>query len=285
MRAERVTASITYHGEGPVWWPATGEIRFVDMLAGDVLSGRPGEPMTRIPTGSPVVACLRPRQGGGAVVALERAIALAALDDLSDLRPAVEVFSDPGIRFNEGGCGPSGRFYCGTMAYEKTPGAGTLYRYDGSDSPVVTVLTGVTISNGLGWSPDGSRGYYIDTRTGAVAAFSETPDGLADRRAFVTIPDEDGHPDGLCVDAEGGVWVALNGGSAVHRYDPDGGLSEVVEVPVRKVTACTFGGEDMSTLFITTSRENLPDDEEPAAGSLYAVETGVRGLPPLTFAG
>ncbi|MBE6474731.1 MAG: SMP-30/gluconolactonase/LRE family protein [Actinomyces succiniciruminis] len=102
-------------------------------------------------------------------------------------------------------------------------------------------------------------------------------------RPFVSIDPAAGHPDGLCVDADGGVWVALNGGAAVHRYAPDGALDAVVELPVRQVTACTFGGDDYATLFITTSREDLPDDVEPAAGSIFAVAPGVRGLAPLPF--
>mgnify|MGYP002716929000 FL=1 len=99
------------------------------------------------------------------------------------------------------------------------------------------------------------------------------------------IPEDAGHPDGLTVDAEGGIWTALNGGSAVHRYSPEGELTEVIELPFRQITACTFGGPDLDRLFITTSRENLPDDEEPAAGSIYAVEPGVRGMQPLAFGG
>ena len=109
--------------------------------------------------------------------------------------------------------------------------------------------------------------------------------GLVNPRPFVEIEEWAGKPDGLCVDAEGGVWVALHRGSAVRRYDAQGRLSEVVELPVNKVTACTFGGEDLDRLFITTSRENLPDDVEPASGSVYLAEVGVKGLEPLAFAG
>ena len=102
---------------------------------------------------------------------------------------------------------------------------------------------------------------------------------------LVEIEEGAGKPDGLCVDVEGGVWVALHRGSAVRRYDAEGRLSEVVELPVNKVTACTFGGEGLDRLYITTSRENLPDDVEPASGSVYLAEVGVKGLEPLAFAG
>lgn len=284
MLAERLTDSISYHGEGPVWWPS-GRLRMVDMLHGAILT-IDGDRVERTPVGSKIAAVVRPRVGGGAVVATESGIALAAADDLSDLAEAVRLFDDPGLRNNEGGCDPQGRFYVGGMAYERTKHAATVYRWDGPGSDPVAVITDVTTSNGLAWSPDGSRAYYNDTDTGAVAVFDYDPaTGLANRRTLVEIPNETGRPDGLCVDAEGGIWVALNKGFAVHRYAPDGALSEVVEVPVRQVTACTFGGDALDRLFITTSRENLDDDEEPAAGSVYVADPGVSGLPAAPFAG
>lgn len=219
-------------------------------------------------------------------MATEHGIALARQDDLSDLSEEVRLFADPGLRTNEGNCDPDGRFYVGTMAYAKTPGAASVYRWTGSGAEPTVVIENVSTSNGLGWSPDGSAAYYNDTPTGEVSVFDySSADGLQNRRAWVTIPEETGRPDGLCVDAEGGVWVALNQGSAVHRYAPDGSLSEVIELPVRQITACTFGGDTLDQLFITTSRENLAPDEEPAAGSIYVVTPGVTGLPPLPFAG
>lgn len=289
MKAERVTDSVVYHGEGPVWWPALGALRFVDMLAGDVMTLHPSGHLDRTPTGSAVGAVLRPRRGGGAVLALEDRVALSDSEDLSDLRPADPVFTDPGMRFNEGGCDPHGRFYCGTMAYQKTPGAARLYRVGSADGtgtePVVVLLTGLTISNGLDWSPDGSLAYYNDTPTQQVTVFDYDLDGLTGARVFAAVPQEQGHPDGLCVDAEGGVWVALNGGGRVHRYDPDGALTEVVEVAARQTTACTFGGPDLDLLYVTTSREGLEPGQDPTAGSVYAVRPGVRGMPARPFAG
>ncbi|MGM0384796.1 MAG: SMP-30/gluconolactonase/LRE family protein [Actinomycetota bacterium] len=284
MKAERITDSITYHGEGPVWWEATGELRFVDMLHGAVVALAESGATHRIPVGSPVAAVLRPRAGGGAIVARERDIALARAEDLSDLAPVTPEFVPRGQRLNEGGCDPQGRFLVGGMAYDRTPGATNLWRLDDDAATPAVVLHGVTISNGIGWSPDGARAYHVDTPTSTVSLFDVTPTGeLVDRRPWVVLPEEAGHPDGLTVDAEGGVWVALNGGAAVHRYDDGGRLSAVVDVGPRKVTACAFGGPGFETLFVTTSREDLEPDEEPAAGSLYAVEPGVRGLPPLPF--
>ena len=281
MRAEQVTDSVAYHGEGPVWSERWGGLRWVDMLAGDVLSLR-DDTVDRRHVGT-VAAALRPRSRGGAVIAVERGFALEEPDGV--LTTLAEVWTDPGIRMNEGGCDPDGRFYCGSMAYDKTPGAAALYRLD-PDGSTHVVLEHVTISNGLEWSPDGSRVYYNDTRAQRVDVFDyDRERGLENRRPFVQVPPENGHPDGLTVDAEGGIWVALNHSGTVRRYTPGGALDAVVEVPPRQVTACTFGGERLDQLFMTTSREDLPPDEDPLAGSLFRAEVGVRGLPVREFDG
>lgn len=283
MKAQRITDTISYHGEGPVWWRATGRLRFVDMLAGAVIELDEGaETHTRLPVPSRVASVIRPRVGGGAVVATERGIALGRQEDLSDLSEVVELYTDPTIRTNEGGCDPDGRFWIGTMSYDRVVGAASVYRWDGPGSEPVTAWGGATIANGLGFSPDATRAYWIDTPTNTVSVLDYDPvTGLSDPRPWVRFEEGDGHPDGLSVDAEGGVWVAMHRGGAVRRYDPDARLSEVVEVSVSKVTACTFGGQDLDYLFITTSRENLPDDVEPASGSIYLADPGVKGLEPL----
>jgi sugar lactone lactonase YvrE len=184
---------------------------------------------------------------------------------------------------NEGGCDPDGRFYCGSMAYDQRPGAGALHRLD-PDGSVQVVLPELTISNGLEWSPDGSLAYYVDTPTGRVDVFDyDAERGLTGRRPFAR--PTPGHPDGLTVDAEGGVWVALFDGGAVHRYTPGGVLDGVVELPTPQVTACTLGGPDLDRLYVTTSAENLEPGTDPLAGSLFAADVGVRGRPVREFAG
>ena len=145
------------------------------------------------------------------------------------------------------------------------------------------VLEGVTVSNGLEWSPDGALAYYNDTATYSIAVFDYDRDaGMTGRRVFAAL---ENRPDGLTVDAEGGVWVALFGGGAVHRYTPEGRLDAVVEVAAAQVTACTFGGERLAELFITTSRQNLGPEDDPLAGSLFIAEVGVAGRPVREFAG
>jgi sugar lactone lactonase YvrE len=279
MHAEQVTGPVAYHGEGPVWSPRWGGLRFVDMLAGDVLQLADDGSVARTHVGE-VAAALRPRRGGGAVIGVRRGFALEDPD--GSLRHLPELWSGDDIRMNDGGCDPDGRFYCGSMAYDQRPGAGALYRLD-PDGAVATVLTGVTVSNGLEWSPDGTRAYYNDTPTREIAVFAyDAEAGLHDRRTFAAV---DGLPDGLTVDAGGGVWVALYDGRRVHGYGADGTLEAQVHVPAGRVTACTFGGDGLDRLFITSSREGLEPGQEPAAGSLYAADVGVRGRPAREFAG
>lgn len=300
MRAEQVTDPIAYHGEGPVWsehWSGdqraehagqqTGRqrgphdgLRWVDMLAGDILSISEAG-VHRQHVGS-VAAAVRPRDGGGAVVGVERGFAL--LDPDGAITTLPEVWGSAAVRMNEGGCDPDGRFYCGSMAYDQSPGAASLYQLD-PNGRVEVVFGGVTVSNGLEWSPDGSLAYYNDTPTGQVSVFDyDAENGLTGTRVFAQLPDG-GLPDGLTVDAEGGVWVAVVNRGAVHRYRPDGRLDEVVEVPASKVTACTFGGDHLDRLYITTSQEDVSTEEDSLAGSLFVADAGVRGLPTRVFAG
>ena len=150
-------------------------------------------------------------------------------------------------------------------------------RGQGGHRPMVAPA--VTVSNGIGFSPDGTCAYYIDSATHRIDVFSVTDDcSLVDRRPLVEIDPRDGAPDGLCVDSDGGIWVALYGGGAVRRYRPDGELDGVVAVAARQVTSCAFGGPDLGTLYITTSRENLDPDDDPLAGSLFSFRPAVRGM-------
>jgi sugar lactone lactonase YvrE len=280
VKAEQITGPVAYHGEGPVWSDRWGGLRWVDMLAGDVLSLGADGSIGRRHIGT-VAAAVRPRRGEGAVIGVERGFALEEPD--GGFTYLDELWTDESVRMNEGACDPDGRFYCGSMAYDKRPGGGALHRLD-PDHSVRVVLDGVTISNGLDWSPDGTLAYYNDTATFRVDVFDyDREAGLTGRRPFVETGE--GRPDGLTVDAEGGVWVALSNGSAVRRYTPDGVLDEMVELPVTKVTACTFGGAKLDELFITTSREGLEPGDEPLAGSLFRAAVRVRGLPVREFAG
>ena len=285
IEVEQVTDPLAYHGEGPVWDVHRGAIRWVDMLAGDILTLDPAsQQVSRLHVGT-VAAAMRPRAGGGLVVGVERGFCLVDADETGPQQP-VEVWTDATVRMNDGGCDPQGRFYCGSMDYDATPGRGSLYRLDPGDG-VTRVLEDVTISNGIAWSHDGGSVYYVDTPTQRVDVFDFDPDTgeLSGRRPAVHVDPEHGAPDGMTLDSEGGIWVAMWRGGAVHRYRPDGLLDEVVEVEPRQVTACTFGGEGLDELYITTSRQDLPADSDPTAGSLFRCRPGVTGVPPYEYAG
>jgi sugar lactone lactonase YvrE len=282
VRAEQLTDPITFHGEGPVYSPSWGGLRLVDLFAGDVLTLADDGSLGRRHVGS-IAAALRPRTGGGAVIAVERGFILEDADGTLTRLP--EIWSDPTVRMNDGGTAPDGSFFCGSMAYDQRTGAGSLYRL-APDGSVTLARSDVTISNGLEWSPDGTLAYYNDTPTGRIGVFDWSPEtGLSGLRPFVEIAEQDGFPDGLTVDADGGVWVALYAGGAVRRYAPDGSLDTVIEVDAERVTACTFGGADLRQLFITTSREGLEPGDDPHAGSIFTATPGVTGRPVKTYAG
>jgi sugar lactone lactonase YvrE len=249
------------------------------MLAGDVLSLGADGSVERRHVGD-IAAAVRPRAGGGAVIGIERGFALESPD--GTVQALEEIWSDRSVRMNEGGCDPDGRFYCGSMAYDQRRGAASLYRLD-PDGTVHVVLEDLTVSNGLEWNPDGTLAYHNDTATYSISVYDyDRAAGLTRGRVFAKL---ENRPDGLTVDAEGGVWVALSDGGAVRRYAPDGRLDAVIDVPVRKVTACTFGGERLDQLFITTSREGLDPSDDSPAGALFHAVPGVSGLPVREFAG
>lgn len=279
---EQITAPLAYHGEGPCWWPGWDGLRYVDMLAGDVLSLDPASGSVARQHVGEVVAVVRPRGTGGAILALQDSFAVTD-GPLTELRTIACVEQGAGIRLNEGGCDPDGHFYCGSMASDETPNAGKLYRVD-ADGNVDVVFDAVSVSNGLDFSPDGTSAYYIDSANHGIDVFdysSET--GISERRRFVDIPPEAGVPDGLVVDAEGGIWVAMMFGGSVRRFSSSGDQDAVIDIPVPGVTACTFGGDNLTTLYITTSHVGVDVEAHPQSGALFSVEPGVRGRPTLPF--
>lgn len=274
----QVTGPLAYHGEGPVWSPSWGGLRWVDMLAGDLLTLRSDGSVARLHVGD-VAAFVRPRTGGGYVVGLERGLGLA---DGPDETPTAlpPMWSDPRVRMNDAGCDAAGNLYAGSMAYDQELGAGALYRVT-PRGDVTTVLPAVTVSNGIDFSPDGAHAYYNDTQTGYTEIFDVVDGELTHRRPFHSA--DGAWPDGLTVDSAGNVWVALNGVGRVRCYSPRAQILVDVDLPVRLVTACTLGGIDLRDLYITTSRENLADPE-PAAGALFRMRVDIPGRPVLPFA-
>ncbi|MFJ9832370.1 SMP-30/gluconolactonase/LRE family protein [Streptomyces sp. NPDC101169] len=268
-------------GEGPTWDPATGRLLWVDVLGMRVHTYDPCSGRRTVRTTEQHVGAAKPRAGGGLVLNLRDGVAL--LDPDGALR-WLHREPVPGRRANDAAVAPDGSLWAGTMRYDEATGGGTLSRLTGAGE-VRTVLPEVTVSNGLGWSPDGRLLYYADTPTRRVDVFDHDAEGvIRGRRPLVEIEEGAGFPDGLTVDADGCVWVALWGGGAVRRYTPAGELDLVVEVPAPLTTACAFGGADLTDLYITTARVGLPAPH-PVSGSVLVVPGAGRGVPQPAFAG
>ena len=267
-------------GEGPRWDAVERRLLWVDIEGGLLYAGE-----RQVSCGEKV-GCAAPWDPDTVLAGLEGSVAAVALDTGAVHRLVDLPHRSSGMRSNDGACDPEGRFWVGTMAEDLTPGAGALYRYD-PDGRLHTVLTELTLPNGLGWDRDASRMYHIDSTTQRIDVldFDRASGAVANRRPFTAIAEGDGTPDGLALDDEGGVWVALFGGGEVRRFGPDGSLSGRVAVPADNVTACCFVG---SRLFITTASVDVPPERahlQPLAGSLFALEVPFSGPAAHAFAG
>lgn len=275
-------------GEGPSWDPAMHRLLWVDITTEVVHRFDPAsgdDEMFEI--GQPV---------GAAVPASDGRLALAVSDGFAFLDPAtgaIERIADVEVdledtMMNDGKCDPAGRLWAGTKDAVDSRPIGALYRL-GPDRRPVQMLPGLTVSNGLGWSPDRSAMYFIDSPTQRIDVFDFDLDGgeIANRRTLTEIPSVWGLPDGMTVDEEGFLWVAFWGGSVVRRFDPGGEVVSTTELPVSQVTSCAFGGEDLSDLYVTSARDGLSEEQlarQPLAGGLFRLRAGVRGQPPQPFA-
>jgi sugar lactone lactonase YvrE len=275
-------------GEAPVWDPATGGLIWVDITQGLVHRTEPTTAADRTwAVGMPTGVAVPCRSGRIAVAA---ATGFWFLDPESGEVQHVATVEDPdgGTTMNDGSTDPAGRFWAGTKDMQGRGPVGALYRWtDGSDP--VRVVEGLTVSNGLAWSPDGATMYLIDSPTYRIDAFDHDPASghLAHRRRLVDLPRDGGMPDGMCVDADGCLWVAFWGGGAVRRFTPRGVVDTVVRMPATLVTSCSFGGPDLGDLYVTTAREGLTPGElasQPHAGGLFRLRPGVAGLAQVPFA-
>ena len=271
-------------GEGPRWDAASRRLLWVDIEGRALHLFDPARGDDRAIELDDRVGAAAPTETGGVLVALAGRLALVDLENESVMTLA-EIPHGPELRLNDGVCDPAGRFWVGSMALDYAPGRGALYRYS-REGGLDCVLENVTISNGLGWSPDGATMYYIDSMAYRVDRFDfDAATGeIADRRPFVVIERGAGIPDGLAVDDDGGLWVALWGRGSIRRYSSDGELEQVLAVPVDKVTACCFGGEDGRSLYVTTASVDL-EREQPLAGCVFVTELDVSGPPAQPFAG
>ncbi|XVS65643.1 SMP-30/gluconolactonase/LRE family protein [Actinosynnema sp. CA-299493] len=268
-------------GEGPTWDHASGTLLWVDILRSEVHRYSPSRDDDAVLEVPQHVGAAKPRTRGGLVLNLRDGVALI---DRDGVKTWLVYWARDGVRGNDAAVDPSGRLWAGTMRYDEEPG-GWLARVEPSGDAKV-VLGEVGVSNGIGWSPDGTLMYYVDSaeRRIDVLDYDHETGEATDRRPLAEVPR--GLPDGLTVDASGAIWVALWGGAALHRYTPDGVLDREVELPVGQPTACAFGGADFTDLYVTTARVGLNGDAlSELAGSVLVLPGIGEGLPSTAFAG
>ncbi|MEU6842228.1 SMP-30/gluconolactonase/LRE family protein [Streptomyces sp. NPDC046716] len=273
--AVRETAEL---GEGPTWDAAAGRLIWVDILGSRVHTYEPGSGRRTVLATEQHVGAAKPGADGCLIVNLRDGVGRYAPDGTFGWLHREPV---PGRRGNDAAVAPDGALWAGSMAYDERPGGGNLIRL-APDGTATEILDDVTVSNGTGWSPDGSLMYYVDTATSRIDVFDVDGERIANRRELATVEKGAGLPDGLTVDADGCVWVALWDGGALRRYTPSGALDRVVPLPVRRPTACAFGGPDLRDLYVSTARVGL-DRPTPLAGSLLVLPGIGQGLPQPAF--
>jgi sugar lactone lactonase YvrE len=199
------------------------------------------------------------------------------------------ALSESDIRYNDGRCDRLGRFWVGTLHEERRAGSAALYRLD-PDGRCTEMIGGITVSNGIAWSPDNRTMYFADSWAQTIFRFNFDLDSgtLHNQRIFAKLTEGSGVPDGATVDAEGFLWSANFDGACITRYAPDGSVDRVIRMPVPRPTSCAFGGDDLSILYVTSASLGLTDQqriEAPLSGGLFAVDAGVKGLPEPRFVG
>jgi len=270
-------------GEGPFWDARTQTLHWLDILNKRVYAR--ADLLAQL---DEFVGCAALRRDGGLILALKSSIVDLKPDSVE---PAIlATLNEPeNNRFNDGKCDPAGRFLAGSMDMNETDPTGALYSFDGKT--VTKLLSGITISNGLTWSPDYRTFYYTDTPTRQVTAFDyDLATGqIANPRPAVRVPDGLGWPDGMTSDADGNLWIALWGGAQVTKWDPrTGRLLEQISLPVLQPSSCIFGGADLNELYVTSARKGLSQEklqEYPLSGGVFKITTDVTGMPTFQFAG
>ena len=285
---ELVVDSKSELGEGAIWNSKEGELAWIN-IKGKILNiYNPNLELNQEMFTGQMIGTVVPTESGMYLVALQNGI--YTLDPITGTKnfiadPEADV---PENRFNDGKCDPSGRFWAGTMSLKGEKEKGSLYRFD-ADSTVHRMIAKVSISNGIVWNAAATKMYYIDTPTQKVMAydFNNETGEISNPKAAIEIPSEMGYPDGMTIDEDGHVWIALWGGSAVGCWNPETGeLLKTIKVPAKNVTSCAFGDEDLGTLYITTAREGTsPEELEkfPNAGGLFKTRPGVKGVQAFYF--
>ncbi len=281
---ERLLRTSNELGEGPLWNPVEKKLYWIDIPVGHTHRITPGASSYETFVIDQMVGCLALRAKGGFLTALQHGIYLWN-PDTNSLEQLIDPEADkPHSRFNGGKVDRAGRFWAGTTGDN---GNSALYRYD-ADGSIHVMQTGVTCSNGLGWSPDNRTMYYNDSQVGTmwVYDFDFASGDIANRRVFYK--SDKGEPDGLTVDREGCIWTAVWGGWCVLRFDPDGKIMTRIEMPVERPTCPIFGGENLDELYVTSAIADLTPQKrlaQPHAGDLFRISAGVKGFPEPLFAG
>lgn len=277
-------------GEGPLWDEQTKRLYWVDILKETLHIYDPATGENQTYAVGQMVGTVVLSEAGGVLLAVQDGFARYDLAPQKLTLITDPEAAKPANRFNDGKCDPGGRFWAGTMAEAGTPGQGSLYRLD-PDMTVHTMLTEVSISNGIVWTADHQTMYFNDSTPGTVTAFDFEPatGAISNPRVAIQIPKAMGVPDGMAIDAEGMLWIAHFSGAAVRRWNPTTGeVLATVELPVSNPTACAFGGADLDELYITTARIALSEDQlqqQPQAGGLFRVKTAVTGTLTYRFKG
>ncbi len=277
-------------GEGAIWNYKTAELIWVDIDAQILNVYSPFLNFNKEMLTGQMIGTVVPAESGKLIVALENGFYQLDPTNGAKLFIANPEADKTGNRFNDGKCDPAGRLWAGTMHKEGKPDLGALYRL-GPDTTVHKMIDKVSISNGIVWSLNHRKMYYIDTPTQKVTAWdyeNETGE-ISNAQTVVEVPQEMGHPDGMTIDAEGNLWIALWNGAAVGCWSPETGeLLRTIDVPAKNVTSCAFGDDDLATLYITTARmgTSLEDLEKfPHAGGLFKTRPGVKGVEAFFFKG
>lgn len=276
-------------GEGPVWDANNNIISWIDLLNGIIHEYDTQKQSHRMIELGDIVGAVALTKKGNYLAALKSGLSIVdrTTGKINFLQhPEKHI---PTNRFNDGKCDPHGRFWVGTMSMTEDPGAGNVYVFDDQNTCTKRIES-VTISNGLAWSSDHTILYYIDTPTFQVVAYDydEATGNINNKRTVVRIPNSEGYPDGMTIDSEGMLWIAHWDGAQVARWDPSTGKKIYsIALPVDRVTSCTFGGDDLSDLYITTASVGLTEkqiEEQPLAGALFVIKnSGFNGFPPVKF--
>jgi sugar lactone lactonase YvrE len=270
-------------GEGLFWSAREGAIYWTDILAPALnrLSLADGR-VTRWPMPEMIGWVIERRDAPGFVAGFRSGFAELTLDPVRVVPIADPEPDLPDNRLNDAKADRRGRIWAGTMPITADRPSGSLYRLD-PDRRVARVDTGYTVANGPAISPGGEWLYHTDTVPGRVYRFALDEDGIRDRGLFIQFQPGWGKPDGMTVDAEGGLWIAHWGGGRISRFTPDGALDRSIALPASQITNICFAGEALDRMFVTSAATGLEGEAE--AGALFEVDAGVRGLPPGRFAG